>query len=69
MYEYRASYIECGSHTNIVCFEAPNCSHRDVMGGVDNPFGGLIIVFDGDFRYILLVVPKASRHDIVNAYL
>ncbi|XP_019192717.1 PREDICTED: uncharacterized protein LOC109187011 [Ipomoea nil] len=31
------------------------------------PFGGKTIVFGGDFRQILLVIPKGSRQDIVNA--
>ncbi|KAL6540741.1 hypothetical protein OROMI_024624 [Orobanche minor] len=30
-------------------------------------FGGLVVVLGGDFRQILPVVPKGSRHDIVHA--
>ncbi|KAL3633896.1 hypothetical protein CASFOL_022658 [Castilleja foliolosa] len=33
----------------------------------DKPFGGKTVVFGGDFRQILPVVPKGSRQDIVNA--
>src|SRR4051812_16456248 len=33
------------------------------------PFGGKVIVFGGDFRQMLLVVPKAEREDIVNVCL
>ncbi|XP_024961992.1 uncharacterized protein LOC112502332 [Cynara cardunculus var. scolymus] len=32
-------------------------------------FGGKVIVFGGDFRQILLVIPNAGRQDIVNASL
>ena len=39
-------------------------SNNDRM---DIPFGGKLIVFGGDFRQILPVVPKGSRHDIVFA--
>ncbi|XP_074336959.1 uncharacterized protein LOC141718991 [Apium graveolens] len=33
------------------------------------PFGGITIVFGGDFRQILPVIPKASRTQIVSASL
>ncbi|XP_023762123.1 uncharacterized protein LOC111910518 [Lactuca sativa] len=33
------------------------------------PFGGKVIVFGGDFRQILPVIPSGSRQDIVNASL
>lgn len=32
-------------------------------------FGGKVVVFGGDFRQILSVIPNASRQDIVNASL
>ncbi|KAJ9554099.1 hypothetical protein OSB04_018144 [Centaurea solstitialis] len=32
-------------------------------------FGGKVVVFGGDFRQILPVIPKGSRHDIVNSSL
>ncbi|KAK9683396.1 hypothetical protein RND81_10G137800 [Saponaria officinalis] len=53
-------------------FEALDRSLRDIMrfsssGDLEKPFGGKIIVFDGDFRQILHVVPKGSRQDIVYA--
>ncbi|CAA0814777.1 PIF1 helicase [Striga hermonthica] len=44
------------------------------MGAVDpsnsnKPFGGKTIVFGGDFRQILPVIPKGSHQDIVNAII
>ncbi|KAK9665754.1 hypothetical protein RND81_14G133600 [Saponaria officinalis] len=56
------------------CFEALDRSLRDVMRFSDNgdcnqPFGGKVVVFGGDFRQILPVVPKGGRQDIVYASL
>ncbi|KAK9683679.1 hypothetical protein RND81_10G158300 [Saponaria officinalis] len=56
------------------CFEALDRSLRDVMcfstdGNSDLPFGGKVVVFGGDFRQILHVVPKGSRQDVVYASL
>ncbi|XP_021986336.1 uncharacterized protein LOC110882680 [Helianthus annuus] len=42
----------------------PECSNSEAL-----PFGGKVIVFGGDFRQILPVVPNGSRQDIVNASL
>ncbi|XP_035840228.1 uncharacterized protein LOC118487462 [Helianthus annuus] len=42
----------------------PDCSNSEAL-----PFGGKVIVFGGDFRQILSVVPNGSRQDIVNASL
>jgi ATP-dependent DNA helicase PIF1 len=33
------------------------------------PFGGLVVVFGGDFRQILSVVPRGTRGDVVAAAL
>jgi hypothetical protein len=33
------------------------------------PFGGLVVVFGGDFQQILLVVPRGTRGDVVAAAL
>ncbi|CAA0812012.1 PIF1 helicase [Striga hermonthica] len=54
------------------CFEAVQTSLQDIMGAIDpsnkdKPFGGKSVVFGGDFRQILPVIPKGSRQDIVNA--
>lgn len=55
-------------------FESVDRSLRDIMSSVDPkrkklPFGGITIVFGGDFRQILPVIPKASRSEVVNASL
>ncbi|XP_057246767.1 uncharacterized protein LOC125491881 [Beta vulgaris subsp. vulgaris] len=54
------------------CFEALDRSLRNIMRFVDRdnlhrPFGGKVIVFGGDLRQILPVVPKGTRQDIVFA--
>ncbi|KAL3647106.1 hypothetical protein CASFOL_008074 [Castilleja foliolosa] len=53
------------------CFEALDRTLRDIMkvndrANFDKPFGGKTIVFGGDFRQILSVIPKGSRQDVVN---
>ncbi|XP_074277584.1 uncharacterized protein LOC141601219 [Silene latifolia] len=57
---------------NRYCFEALDRSLRDIMrtspeGDPEKPFGGKVVVFGGDFRQILPVIPKGSRQDIVGA--
>ncbi|OMP06331.1 DNA helicase PIF1, ATP-dependent [Corchorus olitorius] len=52
------------------CIEALDRSLRDIRGSVDpglrdRPFGGITVVFDGDLRQILPVIPRASRSDVV----
>ncbi|KAM1440164.1 hypothetical protein ACFXTO_013956 [Malus domestica] len=56
------------------CFETLDRSLRDVLkrskpGFDDLPFGGKPILFGGDFRQILPVVPNGTRADIVEASL
>ncbi|XP_058752595.1 uncharacterized protein LOC131625781 [Vicia villosa] len=56
------------SHKN--CFEALDKTLKDVMSkdGLENTiFGGKVVIFGGDFRKILPVVPRAGRSDIVHA--
>ncbi|XP_076933099.1 uncharacterized protein LOC143598886 [Bidens hawaiensis] len=53
-------------------FEALDMTLKDVLKGgnrhnCEDPFGGKVIVFGGDFRQILPVVQNGSRSDIVNA--
>ncbi|XP_056689190.1 uncharacterized protein [Spinacia oleracea] len=57
---------------NKFCFEALDRSLRDIHrfsnpNSMEQPFGGKVVVFGGDFRQILPVVPKGSRQDIVFA--
>jgi ATP-dependent DNA helicase PIF1 len=57
---------------NKYCFEALDKTMRDILR-FSNPlsltqtFGGKTIVFGGDFRQILPVIPKGTRQDIVLA--
>ena len=53
-------------------FECLDRSLRDIMKAVDPgrfdlPFGGITIVFGGDFRQILPVIPRAGRGEIVSS--
>ncbi|RZB68704.1 hypothetical protein D0Y65_038465 [Glycine soja] len=47
-------------------FEALDKSLKDIMQN-NLPFGGKIMVFGGDFKQILPIVPKGNRSDIVHA--
>jgi ATP-dependent DNA helicase PIF1 len=48
------------------CQEAFDRTCRDIRDS-DMPFGGLTVVFGGDFQQILPVIVKGSRPEIVNA--
>ena len=48
--------------------EALDTGLRDITNN-DNPFGGKVIVFDGDFRQTLPIVKHGSRTQVVNACL
>ncbi|XP_050908519.1 uncharacterized protein LOC127122180 [Lathyrus oleraceus] len=51
-------------------FEAFDKTLKDIMGRSncsDKLFGGKVIVFGGDFRQILPVVPRGSRSDIIHS--
>ncbi|RZB57573.1 hypothetical protein D0Y65_046308 [Glycine soja] len=51
-------------------FEALDQSQRDVIkakSSSDKIFDGKVMVFGGDFRQILSIIPRGSRSDIVNA--
>lgn len=45
--------------------ECLDCTLRDIRDD-DRPFGGLTIVFGGDFQQILPVVPKGTQEEIVD---
>jgi len=52
------------------CFEALDRTLKDIMrekNKSDSIFGGKVVVFGGDFRQILPVIPRGSRYDIVHA--
>ncbi|KAK2417432.1 hypothetical protein QL285_039731 [Trifolium repens] len=52
------------------CFEALDRFLKDLMsesGNSDKIFGGKVVVFGGDFRQILPVIPRGSRSDVVHA--
>lgn len=49
--------------------EAVDRTFRDILNVPDQQFGGITVVFGGDFQQILPVVPRGSREDIVSATL
>ncbi|XP_021996239.1 uncharacterized protein LOC110893438 [Helianthus annuus] len=56
------------------CFEALDRTMRDIAHSSNpslqnKPFGGKIVLFGGDFRQILPVIPKGTRSMIVNSSL
>ncbi|GJR83724.1 uncharacterized protein Tco_0154509, partial [Tanacetum coccineum] len=60
--------------TNKLCFEALDRSLRDILRTsrhdmCETPFGNMTVVFGGNFRQVLPVIPKGSRQDIVGASL
>ncbi|XP_074336449.1 uncharacterized protein LOC141673595 [Apium graveolens] len=55
-------------------FESVDHFLRDIMSAIDKrrakkPFGGITIVFGGDYRQILHMIPKASRAEVVGSTL
>ncbi|XP_074326836.1 uncharacterized protein LOC141664779 [Apium graveolens] len=55
-------------------FESVDHSLRDIMSVIDKrrakkPFGGITVVFGGDYRQILPVILKASRDEVVGSTL
>jgi ATP-dependent DNA helicase PIF1 len=52
------------------CFETLDRTLQDLMSGTskaDNIFGGKVVVFGGDFRQILPVIPRGTSSEIVNS--
>jgi len=53
------------------CFEALDKSLKDIMSVGGKPsklvFGEKVIVFGGDFRQILLVIPRGNRYDNIHS--
>ena len=59
---------------NRFCFEALNRTVRDILqfsnsSNLDQSFVGKVVVFGGDFRQILSILPKARRQEIVHAII
>jgi hypothetical protein len=52
-----------------LCAEAVDITLRDLLNRSDDPFGGITVVFGGDFQQILPVVLKGSQADTVAASL
>ncbi|XP_057744973.1 uncharacterized protein LOC130962826 [Arachis stenosperma] len=57
---------------NKMCFEALDRTLRDLVSVTDQhkshqPFGGKVVILGGDFRQILPVISKGSRHDILTS--
>ncbi|XP_058751922.1 uncharacterized protein LOC131625023 [Vicia villosa] len=56
---------------NKFCFESLDKSLKDIMSGMPHAshkiFGGKVVVFGGDFRQILPVIPRGTRSDIIHA--
>jgi hypothetical protein len=58
-------YDEC-LMTKRECFEALDRTFQDLRN-CPRPFGGITMIFGGDFLQILPIVPNGSRADVVNA--
>lgn len=54
--------------THRYCFECLSRSLQDIKNS-SKPFGGVIVLFGGDFRQILPVVLKGSKSDTIDACL
>jgi len=55
-------------------FDAVNRSLQDIMAVINPtfkflPFGGLVVVFGGNFQQILPIVPRGTKGDVVAAAL
>ncbi|KXN85802.1 ATP-dependent DNA helicase pif1, partial [Leucoagaricus sp. SymC.cos] len=76
----RSQMYEVLCHTKVIIWDEVPMQHkhgilavdkclRDLLDKRDCPFGGITVVFGGDFRQTLPVVPKGSRQDIIDASL
>ena len=52
--------------THRYALEAVDRTLRDITG-LELPFGGKVMVFGGDFRQLLPVVPNATKAETINA--
>ena len=61
----------------VIIWDEAGMQHQHALEAIDHslhdiredehPFGGLTVVFRGDFQQILPIVPNGSHEDIVNA--
>lgn len=51
-----------------IAIETVDRSLQDITG-IQKPFGGKVVVLAGDFMQVLLVVPKATIQETINASL
>ncbi|CAN6679398.1 unnamed protein product [Malus baccata var. baccata] len=47
-------------------FETLDRTFKDIIG-IDLPFGGKVMIFGGDFRQVLPIVPKGTRFELMQA--
>ena len=66
MNESRAIIVDEAPTTHRVVYEAIDRTLQDIRGN-SNPFGGIPVMFCGDFRQILSVVKQGTRANIVDA--
>ncbi|KAK9110225.1 hypothetical protein Sjap_018285 [Stephania japonica] len=65
--------------THLIIWDEAPMSNKQVIEALDSmlrditdnntPFGGKVVVFGGDFRQELPVVPKGSKQDVINSTL
>jgi ATP-dependent DNA helicase PIF1 len=80
--DHNSDMAELLRQTKLIIWDEAPMAHRytsecldrtlkDIMGDADNKcdtiFGGKVIIFGGDFRQILPVIPRGNRSDIVHA--
>ncbi|XP_022014440.2 uncharacterized protein LOC110913931 [Helianthus annuus] len=73
-YSSNFDFLDEAPMTHKHCFEALDRTMRDISRSSQpnmecKPFGGMVILFGGDFRQILPIIPKGTRTMIVNASL
>ena len=52
--------------TNKYCFENLDKILQDLKNDFNRPFGGMVVIFGGDFRQILPVIPNGTKENIIN---
>ncbi|CAN0857813.1 ATP-dependent DNA helicase PIF1 [Linum grandiflorum] len=74
--EQGSELAELLENTSLIIWDEALMAHKHYIESLDSrnnksngdiPFGGITVVFGGDFRQILPVIPKAIRTEIVNS--